>query len=217
MEYELLRKPIKNMYVRVKPDGRVVVSAPRWVSRSAIDAFVASRIPWIERQRARQAARPNQVRTDADGHTVVTLWGKPYRLKTEPGRGYALTLEDDCARFTVPSESTPEARERGWKEALRRLFKAEVARRAPLWEARTGLQAAEWRTKFMTTRWGTCSVAARRIWLNVSLVHYPPECLDYVIVHELVHLRERSHGPRFQALMDEYYPHWRAVRRELNR
>ena len=215
MDYTVIRKNIRNLYLRVKPDGRVVVSAPRFASARTIEAFVASRAGWIDRQRKRLAARPDVASSDIRDGAELYLWGKPKTLRIVEGSRWALEVQGDEARFTVRPNASAELRERHWRECLRKRFADEVARRHPIWEARTGLHADEWRTKFMKTRWGTCAIAARRIWLNVALVHYPTECLDYVIVHELVHLRERTHGLAFQALMDRFYPDWRRVRREL--
>jgi predicted metal-dependent hydrolase len=84
------------------------------------------------------------------------------------------------------------------------------------WEPVVGVQAAECRIKRMKTRWGTCNITARRIWLNLELAKKPPECLEYILVHELVHLHERHHNERFRTLMDRYLPSWRLHRDRLN-
>ena len=255
MDYELQRKSIKNVYLRVKPpDGRVVVTAPRRMSAVAIDAFVASRRTWIEKQQARlreQAAKGIGSAADERLGDTVMLWGKTYPLRVVEGKSYALRFEGGGANeaiganeangangangaigagesprvngagkteaaaevvFTVRASSTDEQRLAHFNGFLREMVVAEIQHLAPIWEERTGLHAKEWRTRFMTSRWGSCSIQARRICINVQLVHYPPECLEYVIVHELAHLAERTHGPRFQALMDTFLPDWRRRR-----
>jgi predicted metal-dependent hydrolase len=85
------------------------------------------------------------------------------------------------------------------------------------WETKIGVQINEWGTKLMRTKWGTCNIGARRIWLNVELMKKPLACLEYVIVHELVHLLERNHNDKFKAHMDNFLPHWRQLKEELNR
>lgn len=95
-------------------------------------------------------------------------------------------------------------------------MKAEITKVLPKWEKITGLKAINWQTKYMTTRWGTCSTKTGKIWLNVQLAKKTPECLEYIILHELVHLIERHHNDRFVALMDEYMPMWKEVRATLN-
>ena len=102
------------------------------------------------------------------------------------------------------------------REWYRKQLQNETERRLPVWEERTGLFCAEWKTKYMKTRWGSCNPGVRRIWLNVQLAKHPVACLDYVILHELAHFVERSHGPKFVAVLDEYMPTWRSVRKELN-
>ena len=84
------------------------------------------------------------------------------------------------------------------------------------WEPVLGVAVEDWGIKRMKTKWGSCNAKARRIWLNLELVKKPPACLEYVVVHELVHLRDQKHGPRFLALMDEHLPCWRRRRTELN-
>jgi len=85
------------------------------------------------------------------------------------------------------------------------------------WAPKVGVTVAEVRIKQMKTRWGSCNAQARRIWLNLELAKKPPECVEYVLVHELVHLLERQHSERFRALMDQFLPNWALLRAELNR
>ncbi len=85
------------------------------------------------------------------------------------------------------------------------------------WQDTIGVTANGWGVKKMKTRWGSCNIGAKRIWLNLELVKKPPECLEYVLVHELVHLLERKHNKRFKAYMDKYLPDWRERRERLNR
>ena len=96
------------------------------------------------------------------------------------------------------------------------ILKKEIERLLPKWEKITGLYCDLWQTKYMTTRWGTCNVNKRRLWFNLQLVQKPIECLEYVILHELLHLVDPTHGPRFVWCMDLYMKNWRAVRKELN-
>jgi predicted metal-dependent hydrolase len=96
------------------------------------------------------------------------------------------------------------------------LLKAEVERLLPKWEKITGLRATSWQTKYMTTHWGTCNTKTGKIWFNIQLAKKTPECLEYVILHELVHLVEKNHNERFINMMDNYMPMWREVKTTLN-
>jgi predicted metal-dependent hydrolase len=120
------------------------------------------------------------------------------------------------ALLTTRSGSTSEQREKFVREWYREVLKAEIARLLPLWEERTGLKATGWQTKCMKTRWGSCNTKTGKIWLSVQLAQKAPACLEYVIVHELVHLAEKGHGKRFKSLMDRYLPLWREIRATMN-
>ncbi len=102
------------------------------------------------------------------------------------------------------------------REAYRAALKEQIAVLLPMWEERTGLYCNEWRVKDMKTRWGSCNVRDKRIWLNLQLVRYPAECLEYVIVHELCHLQVSNHGAEFKALLDRHMPDWREWKKLLN-
>lgn len=214
---EVIRKDIKNMHLRVQPpDGRVVLSAPRSVSDATIDGFVASKLAWIRRQRADIAAQERQTQREGVTGESLYVWGKQCFLTVVEGAGYAVDIAGQEATFTVRAGSSAEQREAQMREWYREQLCAEAERLLPIWEERTGLKCAEWKTKYMKTRWGSCNPDARRIWLNVQLAKHPVECLEYVILHELAHFIEKSHGPKFIAVMDAYMPAWRSIRKELN-
>lgn len=102
------------------------------------------------------------------------------------------------------------------REWYREQLKDDIARLLPKWEKITGLKASSWQTKYMTTRWGTCNSKTGKLWFNLQLAKKTPECLEYVILHELCHLEEKNHSDRFVALMDKYMPMWREVKATLN-
>jgi predicted metal-dependent hydrolase len=117
--------------------------------------------------------------------------------------------------MVVPPGADAATRSRVLTEWYRARLKEAMPALVAKWEEVVGVDVAEWRVKRMRTRWGSCNVAARRIWVNLELVKRPVRCLEYVIVHEMVHLLERRHRARFRALMDRSLPDWRAVREEL--
>jgi len=217
IEIDVRKKRIKNMHIRVKaPDGRVTVSAPLSMSDATIEHFVRTKIDWIQRQIAIfESQLHRSAREYATGETLY-VWGKPYRLQTEQGSKFSLALSGNAAILTARINSTVEQRERYVREWYREQLKAKIALLLPKWETITGLNAASWQTKYMTTRWGTCNTSTGKIWLNVQLAKKPQECLEYVILHELAHLVERRHDAKFTALLDRYMPTWREVKATLN-
>ncbi|MFA7136318.1 MAG: M48 family metallopeptidase [Candidatus Ozemobacteraceae bacterium] len=214
---EVCKKDIKNMHLYVKPpNGNVVVSAPLTMSDEAIERFVRTKASWIKKQVAKFDNQPRQSEREYVSGETLFVWGKRHYIQTEYGNKNSLVLSGDRAVLTVRKESTAEHRENFVREWYRELLKAEIARLLPKWEKATGLKATGWQTKYMTTRWGTCNTKTGKIWLNLQLAKKTPECLEYVILHELVHLVEKTHNERFVSLMDKYMPMWREVKTTLN-
>lgn len=214
---EVYKKKIKNMHLYVKPpNGNVVVSAPLSMSDEAIERFVRTKASWIKKQVAEFDNQPRQSEREYVSGETLYVWGKQYYLQTEFDSKNSILLSGDKAILTVRKESTAEQRETFVREWYRGLLKAEIARLLPKWEKITGLKVAGWQTKYMTTRWGTCNTNTGKIWLNLQLAKKTPECLEYVILHELIHLVEKTHNARFVSLMNQYMPMWREVKVSLN-
>ncbi len=215
---EVIRKNIKNMHLAVlPPDGRVRVSAPTQLTDEAITMFVRTKLGWIKKQQEKFQQQPRQSERQYVSGETLYVWGKQYFLQVEYSyKGNALTLSGDKAILTVRKESSPKQRGSFVNEWYRSLLKQEVAKYLPKWEKTTGLYCDSWQSKYMTTKWGTCNPTSKKIWLNIQLAKKPIECLEYVILHELAHLKEHNHGPEFTAILDQYMPYWRDHRRRLN-
>lgn len=208
-EIRVQRKAIRHLYLRLDPkNGALRVNAPKRVSDRAIRAFVSARAEWIDRQRHRLAQRPPVV-TDDRLPDRLHLLGEAHALiheATGSRRGGTITHGDGFIR--IRCADSDKARELLRKDCRRRL-QALLDARVPQWADHMDLPGPETRIRRMTSRWGTCNIVARRIWLNLELVRLPVEAIDLVIVHELAHLVERGHNPRFYAVMDRAYPEWR--------
>lgn len=215
---EVIKKDIKNMHLSVlPPDGRVRVSAPIKLSDDSIAMFVRTKIGWIITQQAKFENQPRQSERQYISGETFYVFGKQYYLQIEYSyKGNSLILSGDKAVLTVRKESTSKQRESYVNEWYRTLLKAEIEKYLPKWEQTTGLYCNSWQTKYMTTRWGTCNANTQKIWLNLQLAKKPIECLEYVILHELAHTKVKNHGKEFVAILDEYMPFWRDVRKQLN-
>jgi predicted metal-dependent hydrolase len=217
MPIEVCKKNIKNMHLYVKPpNGNVMVSAPLSMSDEAIERFVRTKISWIKKQVSNFDNQLRQSERKYISGETLYVWGKQYYFQTQYGNKNSLVLSGNKALLTVRKESGTEQRENFIREWYRELLKIEVARLLPKREKVTGLKASSWQTKYMTTRWGTCNTQTGKIWINVQLAKKTPECLEYIILHELIHLAERNHNERFVSLMDKYMPMWREVKVTLN-
>ena len=214
----VLRKSIRNMHLRVLPPaGDIVITAPKTLPSAAIERFVREKRGWIERQRLKIAARPAVTNPEyCDGQTVW-LWGKAVtlRLKSVP-RGRKAVLQGDVLTLFVLQTDDASAREAAVLAFYREQLKDAVEKRLPVWEARTELSASGVQIRNMKSRWGTCNVKTRSILLNLQLAKQPPVCLDYVLVHELTHLRHPDHSSAFWDDVFRVFPDWKQVRRQLN-
>lgn len=218
---QVVRRKMKNIRIVVKaPEGRVRVSAPPRVSAADILSFVTLNLAWIRHQQQLIRARDYPPEPRFEEGELHPLWGAQKRLTVRSlvadGVLQRSLLGDDEIVLALPEQATLEQRQQHLERFYRRELKREMAVLVPYYQQLMGLVANEWRIKRMKTRWGSCNISDKRIWLNLHLARYPRECLAYVIVHELAHLVERSHNAAFWALVERHCPQWRAVRATLN-
>jgi hypothetical protein len=219
MQVEIVRKAIKNLHLGVyPPDGRVRVAAPLAFNDDAIRLAVITRLTWIKRQ---QAGFKNQERQSprryVSGETHY-VFGRRYRLRViEEEHAPSVSIKNTrTAALTVRPGSNPIQRERIFLAWYRKELRSAAAPLIEKWASLIGVPAPLWGIKRMKTKWGSCSTATQRIWLNLELAKKPPQCLEYIIVHELAHFLERNHNVRFVKVLDRHLPQWRIYRDELN-
>ncbi|MCT7986370.1 M48 family metallopeptidase [Laspinema sp. A4] len=217
---QIVRKPIKNLHVGVyPPHGHVRVAAPLHLSEDNIRLAVISRLSWIKKQRANFEAQPRQSKREMVSGESHYVFGSRYRLEVIERRGrheMALIPPKTLQLFVNPGTS-PQNRALVLTEWYRSQLRARIPDLLDHWQPIIGQEVAEWGIKKMKTKWGSCNINQHRIWVNLELAKKPVECLEYVVVHELVHLLERHHNQRFKAYMDQYLPNWRECRDILNR
>lgn len=218
IKIELQKKNIKNLHLVVAPpDGKVRVSAPMHLSDESINMFVRTKLGWIKKQQEKFQHQPRQSEREYVSGETLYVFGKQYFLRVEHSyKGNSVALNGNEAVLTVRKESTAKQREAFVNEWHRSLLKEKIEIYLPKWEKITGLYCDSWQTKYMTTRWGTCNTNTRKIWFNLQLAKKPMECLEYVVLHELAHLKVRNHGKDFIAIMDQYMPYWRETKKLLN-
>jgi predicted metal-dependent hydrolase len=213
----VVRKPIKHLHLGVyPPDGHVRISVPTAVTDPAVRLAIIDKLGWIRRQQARfrEQARES-AREMVSGETHWYL-GQRYRLKViEIGGRTGVRISARALEIRCRPGSTRERRAEildAWYRArLRELLPPLIER----WAQQLEVEVAGWQLKRMKTKWGSCNATAGRVWFNVELAKKPQRCLEYTVVHELVHLIDRHHGAGFIALMDHHLPKWRSLRQEL--
>jgi predicted metal-dependent hydrolase len=217
---EVVRKAIKNLHLGVyPPHGRVRVAAPLAVSDEAVRLAVIRKLAWIKRQKAKFDAQPRQSKREMVSGESHYFLGQRYRLRVieHHGAGKVVLRNKTFLDLYVRPETSAEQREQVLHRWYRQELKALIPSLLEKWQLALGVKVADWGIKKMKTKWGACTIDARRIWINLKLAKKPVQCLEYIIVHELVHLLERHHNDRFQKLMDQFMPQWQLHREELNR
>ena len=210
--YELRRGRYKNLTLRlVPPDGGLRVSAPWYVPQFVIDRFVAEKADWIAQKRRGLVA-------SADEPEGVWVWGTWYRLRVEsPGRLPRVVLDPERREVVI---RVPEAWKVGQRQKVLERWEAgrvtdALTELIGVWSVKTGLKVEGWRVKRLRSRWGSCRPDTRTLVFNARLGAFPPVCLEHVVVHELAHLVEAAHNPRFYALVESWLPGTAQVRRWL--
>lgn len=217
---EIVRKDIKNLHLAVyPPNGRVRVAVPMRLKDEAVRLAVISRLGWIRKQQSgfeRQDRQSEREMVSGESHYVQ---GRRYRLRVTEwaGRPSVLLPNNSTLELRVRPGTDQQNREAVLHRWYRRLLREQILELIAKWQPVIGVNVAAWGIKKMKTRWGTCNIAARRIWLNLELAKKTPSCLEYILVHEMVHLLERHHNDVFKNYMDRFMPRWRLYREELNR
>lgn len=219
LRIEVVYKPIKNLHLSVNPpDGRVRIAAPERLPLERIKLFAISKLDWIRRQRAKiqgQARDSEPGYVERESHFV---WGKRYLLEiVETGGPPRIVLTHRAMKLHVRAEANTVRRNDIFEAWYRELVRAEASPCVQKWQGRLGTRMNRLFVQRMKTRWGSCNPVSRNIRLNTDLAKKPKECLEYLVVHELIHLIEPSHNERFIALMDRHLPTWRGSRALLNR
>jgi hypothetical protein len=217
---DIVRKNIKNLHLGVyPPNGRIRVAAPLRVNDEAVRLFIITKLAWIKRQLAKFGGQERQSAREYVSGESHYYQGHRYLLNVIYQKGPpAVILRNNTTMdlFVRPGSDTSQ-RERVLIAWYRQRIKEEIALLIAKWEPIIDVKVAEWGVKRMKTKWGTCNTKAHRIWLNLELIKKPLHCLEYVIVHEMVHLLERLHNDRFKAYMNSFMPLWQYYREELNR
>jgi predicted metal-dependent hydrolase len=218
-DVDVVRKDVKNLHIGVYPPfGRVRVAAPPSLDDESVRLAVVSRLPWISRKRRQIQAQARQSdRQMVDGETHY-VWGRPFRLQVIEGRARRrIDLRADKRLILyVPPGTDRDARLRRLTEWYREELKNRIPGIVSHWTPILGVEAPTWTVRRMKTKWGTCKPDRAQIWINLELAKKPPECLEFIMVHEMIHLIERHHTPLFFKLMDRHMPSWRLRRETLN-
>jgi len=216
---DVFKKDIKNLHLSVyPPTGKVRISAPKRMTLDSIRAFVCSKIGWIKKQQAKLRAQEREAPRDYISRESHYFAGERYLLAVKACSGHPnVVLKHSTIELRVKKNASRKKKETILDEWYRQGLKDLLPKLITMWERKIGVEVVDFGVRKMKTRWGSCNRKVRRIWLNLELAKKPPECLEYVVVHEMAHLIEKGHGEKFIKLMNQYLPKWRFFREELNR
>lgn len=217
---DVIRKKIKNIHLAVyPPTGRVRIAAPLAVNEDAIRLFAISKLAWIKRHQRTfkgQERVSSRVYKQRESHYFK---GKRYLLniiEKEAPPQILLRTKTYLDLYVRPDTSTAKRHEiitEWYRGELKKIIPAIIAK----WESILLVTVNDWQVKQMKTKWGSCNIAQKRIWINLELAKKPEQCLEYIIVHEMMHLLERHHNEKFRYYMDSYLPNWNQLRTKLNK
>ena len=215
----VIRKKIKNLHLAVyPPDGSVRIAVPEIIDDEAVRMAIISKFGWIKRQiksfadQSRQSVRELITR---ESHYYL---GRRYLLEivyTEK-RPFIEIRNKKALVLSINKDTGLEEREKLLLHWYRKELKQILPSIIRKWETKSGLQVNAYGIKRMKTKWGSCNPIPKRIWLNLELIKKPINCIEYIVVHEMVHFLERTHNDQFVSHMDRIMPQWRTIKKELN-
>lgn len=219
IEVDVVFKDIKNIHLSVYPPaGKVRISAPSRMDLNTIRVFTISKLGWIKSQQQKMREQERETPREYLNRESHYLWGKRYLLKViEKEEAPAVELKHSKLLLQIRPGTSADKRQEILEEWYREQLKAAVPPLIAKWEPLIGVNVARFFVQRMKTRWGSCSPETGGIRLNTELAKKPPECLEYLVVHEMTHLLEPTHNDRFLALLEQFMPKWRFYRDELNR
>ena len=216
---DVVHKEIKNVHLSVYPPmGKVRISAPHWMELDTIRVFAITKLAWIKQQQQKLQEQERETPREYLNRESHYVWGKRYLLNiVEKDAAPSIELKHSKMILQLRPDTSIEKKEEildGWyREILKSAAEPLIAK----WESLMGVKAEKLFLQRMKTKWGSCNHEAKNIRINTELAKKPPECLEYIVVHELVHLIEPTHNDRFIALMNQFMPKWRMYKDELNR
>ena len=216
---DVVKKDIKNIHLSVHPPtGRVRIAAPLRMNLDTIRVFAISKLAWVKQQQKKlreQAREAPREYLDRESHYA---WGRRYLLKLVAREGMpSIELKHNKMILFAPLAYDDRKKQLALDAWYREQIKEAIPPLIAKWEKLMGVKVAIFRVRRMKTKWGSCNSRTGSILLNLDLAKKPRECLEYLVVHEMVHLLEPTHNARFVSLMDQFMPKWQFFRDELNR
>ncbi len=220
VEVLVIKKNIKNIHLNVlPPDGIVRVSTPLNVGDDVIRTFLSTKISWIKKKQNNFKKQERQTIREYVSGEDHYLFGKRYILEViynDKKKNCVSIKGRNKILLSIKNKSDLKTKETILNDWYREQLKLFLNENTKKWEEKIGVGVKEWKIKRMKTRWGSCNRSTKKIWLNLELVKKPVSCIEYVLVHELIHLIEKKHNDNFIFLLDKHIPNWRSEKEKIN-
>jgi predicted metal-dependent hydrolase len=219
LSIDVVHKDIQNVHLGVyPPSGRVRISAPLRMDIDTIRIFTISKLGWIKKQQAKLREQQRELPREYINRESHYYLGKRYLLKViENNASSKVILKHNTIELHVRKNTSTEKSKAVLENWYRQKLKEIVPRYIQKWEQKMKIRVREFAIKKMKTKWGTCTREAGRIWLNLELAKKPLHCIEYIVVHEMIHLLERKHNEIFISYTDKFLPRWKIYKEELNK
>lgn len=215
---DVTQKKIKNIHLSVYPNGQVKISAPLHMNQETLRSFLISKLGWIKEKQSKFQNQARETPRDCINRESHYVWGRRYLLKViESDAPPKIILSHSEMLLYVRAKSSQAYKQAVIDEWLRMELKKALPPLLEKWQPIMGVKVNKFFVQKMKTRWGSCNYTQGNVRFNSQLAKKPPQCLEYVVVHELAHLLEPSHNARFHSLMSQFLPNWKLIKAELNR
>lgn len=211
IEAEVIKKDVRRINMRIYPDGKIKISVPKKVKTDEIELFIRERIKWIRKTKEKLlSGNKKRYLFDFEKDENVFLFGEEYKIETDtslmPG-----VFQKENTLIIGTNGLSKENIALLFDEYFKKLLCEKLSIFVPKWEKITGLEASSWKVKKVKSYWGKCKVKTKELLFNQNLVHYPNECLEYVVLHELSHIRYPDHQKGFKDFLSKHMPDWKRI------
>jgi|SRR5690606_8669521 len=217
VDIEVTFKNIKNLHLSVHPpQGLVTISSPEFYDLEKVKIYAATKLAWIKKEQKKfqeQLREQERLYITQESHYFL---GERYLLSVTESSRNTVDLKGKRILLTSKDLNNIALKEATVYKFYRRELRRILTERVNFFSKQLGVETPKFKIRTMKTKWGSCSSSKEQIWFNIELAKKPLICIDYIVVHELVHLLERRHNKRFVLLMDQHFPSWRTVKKQLN-
>lgn len=217
VEIEITFKAIKNLHLSVHPpDGHVTIASPDFYDLEKVKVYAATKLAWIKKEQRKFAEQKRESARDYISQESHYFFGERYLLNVVEGNRNSVQIKGKKLILCVTDVHSYELKQKVLYRFYRKELRIKLAEMIESYSLKMDLQIPAFKIRKMKTQWGSCSTDNKRLSFNIELAKKPLECLEYIVVHEMVHLIERNHNKRFVQLMDQYMTHWRVQKKILN-